>query len=167
MFLNSHLMLVGILEIWSPGFQYQPIGVGQSTPKVKQGAHLEKMLISKGLVIKFKFCIVVPTLQLKEWVFNSATIVVPITTTALIALITALVDAIAVFYNVLCPLWNLSSRNRVILVSIQDGVQHGITFAAISTIPRCHRQSLRRYCRSLRCYRRSLRRYCRSLWHYR
>ena len=33
------------------------------------------------------------------------------------------------------PLWNFSSRNRVTPVSIQDGVQHGITFAAISTIP--------------------------------
>ena len=33
------------------------------------------------------------------------------------------------------PLWNLSSKNRVAPVSIQDGVQHGITFAAISTIP--------------------------------
>ena len=33
------------------------------------------------------------------------------------------------------PLWKLSSGNRVTPVSIQDGVQHGITFAAISTIP--------------------------------
>ena len=33
------------------------------------------------------------------------------------------------------PLWNLSSKNRVTPVSIQDGVQHGTTFAAISTIP--------------------------------
>ena len=59
------------------------------------------MLILEGLVIKLNICIVVPslpTLQLKEWVFNSAMIVVPITTTALIASITALVDAIAVFY---------------------------------------------------------------------
>ena len=32
-------------------------------------------------------------------------------------------------------LWNLSSRNRVTPVSIQYGVYHGITFAAISTIP--------------------------------
>ena len=33
------------------------------------------------------------------------------------------------------PLWNFSSRNRFTPVSIQDGVYHGITFAAISTIP--------------------------------
>ena len=33
------------------------------------------------------------------------------------------------------PFWNLSSRNRVTLVSIPVGVQHGITFAAIATIP--------------------------------
>ena len=33
------------------------------------------------------------------------------------------------------PLWKLSSRSRVNPVSIQDGVQHGITFTAISTIP--------------------------------
>ena len=33
------------------------------------------------------------------------------------------------------PLWNLSSTNRVTPVSIQNGVYHGITFAAISTIP--------------------------------
>ena len=33
------------------------------------------------------------------------------------------------------PLWNFSTRNRVTPVSIQDGVWHGITFAAISTIP--------------------------------
>ena len=33
------------------------------------------------------------------------------------------------------PLRKLSSRNRVTPVSIQDGVQHGITFSAISTIP--------------------------------
>ena len=35
------------------------------------------------------------------------------------------------------PLWNwkLSSRNRVTPVSIQDRVQHGITFAALSLIP--------------------------------
>ena len=32
-------------------------------------------------------------------------------------------------------LWNLSSRNRVTPVSIQDGVRLGITFAVISTIP--------------------------------
>ena len=32
-------------------------------------------------------------------------------------------------------LWNLSSRNRATPVSIQEGVEHGITFAAISTIP--------------------------------
>ena len=33
------------------------------------------------------------------------------------------------------PLWNFSFRNRVTPVSIQDGVQQGITFAAILTIP--------------------------------
>ena len=33
------------------------------------------------------------------------------------------------------PIWNLSKRNRVTPVSIQDRIQHGITFAAISTIP--------------------------------
>ena len=33
------------------------------------------------------------------------------------------------------PLWNFSSRNRVTRVSVQDGVQLGIMFAAISTIP--------------------------------
>ena len=31
------------------------------------------------------------------------------------------------------PLWNLSCKNRVTPVSIQDGVLHGITFAVIST----------------------------------
>ena len=35
---------------------------------------------------------------------------------------------------VLVPLWNLCSRNRVTPVSIQDGVEHGITFVAISPI---------------------------------
>ena len=33
------------------------------------------------------------------------------------------------------PFWNFSTRKRVTPVSIQDGVYHGITFAAISTIP--------------------------------
>ena len=32
------------------------------------------------------------------------------------------------------PLWNLSSRNRVTPVSIQDGVRLGITFAELSPI---------------------------------
>ena len=32
------------------------------------------------------------------------------------------------------PIWKLSSRNRVTPVSIQGGVQHGITFAASSPI---------------------------------
>ena len=33
------------------------------------------------------------------------------------------------------PLWKLSSRNRVTPVFIQNGVYHGITFMALSTIP--------------------------------
>ena len=43
------------------------------------------------------------------------------------------------------PVWNLSSKNRVTPVSIQDGVQHGITFAAISTIPAAPSPILRSY----------------------
>ena len=42
------------------------------------------------------------------------------------------------------PLWNLSSRNRVTPVCIQNGVSHGTTFAAISTIPAALSRSLRR-----------------------
>ena len=48
------------------------------------------------------------------------------------------------------PLWNFSSRNRVTPVSIQDGVWHGITFAAISTTPTLPSRFLRSYRRSLR-----------------
>ena len=53
------------------------------------------------------------------------------------------------------------ARNRVTPVSIQDGVQHGITFAAISTIPAAKSPIPRSYRRFLRSYRRSLRR-CRN-----
>ena len=44
-------------------------------------------------------------------------------------------DSLVVSTPASMPLWKLTSRNRVAPVSIQGGVQHGITFTAISTIP--------------------------------